>query len=454
MIIKDGLHKLLNLNVEANAATVIIYCDNKTERLNYVCEFIFNTVLKTNYNITNSIDDFNNSTHYKINYSNQLLGNTFQIAPFGLLFENTITEVKPSPFFKNDLIYFFEKKTTDFHFDIFSAVFYFISRLEEWQSFDADTHQRFEAKNSILFQHQFHLKPVVELWLEEFKTELQNFYPNLLFPKKQFKAISTIDVDNLFAFKHKGFVRTLGAICKDILNSNYKLLSTRLNVLRGKQKDPFDIYDSISEFCLQNNIPLLYFFLFKTGTKYDRTVNPNSSAFKEIFKLLSAKKAIIGIHPSYNSSTNEKMLQHEFSDFSKTLDQKVIISRQHYLRFNIKTTPDQLFKNGIIADFTMGFASEVGFRAGTSHPFYYYNFHTEQKSELIFVPFCAMDGAYLIYNNVPPNDVLNSLLKLANEIKKVNGLFITVFHERTFYNELYKGLGEIYIKLHSEMRDL
>ena len=62
-----------------------------------------------------------------------------------------------------------------------------------------------------------------------------------------------------------------------------------------------------------------------------------------------------------------------------------------------------------------------------------------------------MDGAYLVYDKITPEAALNSLLQLATEVKKVKGLFITVYHERTFYDEFYKGFGEIYKKLYFEI---
>jgi hypothetical protein len=214
---REGLHTLLNLGVETNVSHILIFSETKSERLNYACEFIFNTVLKVNYSVTQSISEFETSTHFKINYSEKSFDTAFHIQPHTLLIEPTLTEQKPQPFFNNENIYFFETSSSNFHFDIIAATFFLVSRLEEWQTFEADAHQRFEAKNSILFQNKFHLKPVVEIWIEEFKIALQHFYPAIIFPEKKFKAISTIDVDNLYAFKHKGFVRTTGAIVKDII---------------------------------------------------------------------------------------------------------------------------------------------------------------------------------------------------------------------------------------------
>ena len=64
MIKKEGLNTLLNLSIEANAPTFIIYVDTKSERLNYVCQFIFNTVLKVNYSLTNTISEFESSSGF------------------------------------------------------------------------------------------------------------------------------------------------------------------------------------------------------------------------------------------------------------------------------------------------------------------------------------------------------------------------------------------------------
>jgi hypothetical protein len=108
----------------------------------------------------------------------------------------------------------------------------------------------------------------------------------------------------------------------------------------------------------------------------------------------------------------------------------------------------------VAVDFTMGFATEPGFRAGTSHPFHYYDFTAEQAQELIFMPFCAMDGAYTVYGHADTEKAYDSLKALASEIKKAGGFFVTVFHERSFYDHLYPGFGDLYKKLHSELHEI
>lgn len=461
MLTKQSLYTLFDLNVASQAPLIEIYTEQHLPRLNYVCQFIFELTLNVPFRIIHDLEEFetiNNSL--KINYSETACtAQFFQVVPSGLLQQKEISEAKPSAIVKNGMIYFYPSNAKPeseklCHFDVFSAVFYCISRMEEWQQFEQDIHQRFEAPSSFLYQHKFHLKPVVDIWIEELRSDLKAIYPNVKFPEKKFKTISTIDVDNLFAFKSKGWMRTLGASARDILKRDFVNLRLRWMVMAGLMNDPFDVYKEVSEFCFEERIPLIWFFLFNTGNAYDRTVNPRSNSFLKVFSDLKENHALFGLHPSYYSAYKNGVLKSELENLSQKSNEHITLSRQHYLRFDIRTTPALLLKEGIIADFTMGFASYPGFRAGTSRPFQYYDFTKEAPTDLLFVPFCAMDGAYTVYDLADPDAALNSMLRLAKEVKQVNGLFITVFHERTFFDHLYMGFGTLYKKLHSRVKEL
>jgi hypothetical protein len=460
MLSQQSLYKILNIEISPKSAEILIYAEQQTERLSYVCEFIFKHVLKLNFRLYTQLNDFENQKGLKLNYSSKFIPQAFQIIPNGLLEQKGILEQRPIPDLKNNILYFYptESLHTYFkdclHFDIFSSIFYLISRYEEWQHYTPDAHGRFEVEQSSLFKNSFHLKPLVEIWILELKTELQKLFPDFVFPETQFQVLSTIDVDNLYAFKSKGILRTLGAGIKDILKGDLTNLSQRIRVLTGKLPDPFDIYESVSDFCFEKKIPLIYFFLFKTGDTHNRTVDPDSGAFKNVFSSIRSNHAHIAIHPSYNASIKNELLEKELTELTKQSGQVIGLSRQHYLRFDIRTTPNNLLKHGIFSDFTMGYASQAGFRAGTSHPFHYYDFNSEKRTELLFVPFCVMDGAYTIYKNASPKTAYKQMLALAQEVKKVNGLFITVFHERSFSDHLYPGFGTLYKKLHTQIKAL
>ncbi len=445
MVKIEDLNTLFQIKAVTNAPEFIIYSEAASSRLDYTANFIFKNVLNSTVLFTHDLSIFRTSKSFKINYSSSPIDDTFQIMPSEFIFEKGIqSNFTPTFEIKNNLITLFSSFSGNISFDVFSAVFYMISRYEEWQNFSADVHERFELKNSFLFKHNQHLKPVVNYWIEELKQNLQKHQPQLQFPKKDFVFVSTIDVDNLYAYKNKNAVRAIGASINDLFKLNFNTIKRRISVLMGKQQDPFDVYEKVNSFCKNNHTPLIYFFLQRSHTKFDRTINPSSNAFKNLFNTLIKQNILFGLHPSYYSYNNAALMKKEVDLINANANSSIKISRQHYLRFDFKTTPVLLMKNGIIADFSIGFASGSGYRAGTFTPFNYYNFNTEAENELLLVPFATMDGVYFNYSKTKPTEAENQIVAIAKEAQKLNGLFISVFHERTFDNELYTGFNEVY----------
>lgn len=412
----------------------------------YVCDFIFKQYLGINYILTDKAPLQDEMPCAILNYSNRQMKKCIHIQPDSILFEKGITSLKPTLSNQNGEFKLFPNDG-DLGFDIFAAVFYMISRYEEWQDFQADEHGRFELSQSILFKNKMHLRPVVDEWIELLKIKIKEKFNAVLFPPKNFRTLATIDVDNLFAYKHKGLSRTLGAGIKDLLRFNFKNIQRRNSVINDIEPDPFDIYDHFSLFCKEHKIPLIYFILFSNSAAHDRTIDPSSEIFPITIDRVRKHRAFVGLHPGYNSKNSELVFKKEYNAFVKAAKEKIEFTRQHYLRFNIKETPFLLMQNEINADFSMGFASGPGFRAGTSEAFFYYDFLKEESRDFILVPFCAMDGAYFVYQNIQAEKALEDLLKLKENVRKVGGLFTTVFHERTFDEQLYPGYGEMYKQL-------
>lgn len=407
-------------------ASIVIYAPVITARLRYVCKFIFNQGLQINFLLIDNETEFLNSKLAKLNYSVKTVESAFNINPNGLL--NSSKLEKP------------ELEYTKQNFDIFSAVFYHISRCEEWSLAKTDKHNRF-------IPTEIKKIPGVDIWIAELKSLLTAKFKSLQFPERKFKYISTIDVDNVFAYKAKPFIRQIGGALKDLKN-----WGTRMATVLSGQKDPFDEYAFQVELSKKYNIPLIYFFLYRHNTEYDRTIDPNHPEFIKLLQYLVRNDIQVGLHPSYYSTDKIELLNEEQKQLSKNSGKDVMASRQHFLRFNIKTTPKQLIKAGIQFDFTMGWSEHIGYRASTTLPFYYYDFETESELPLLAVPFAAMDGAFYLHQNHTAKEAYSELIDMATLVKSVNGLFITVIHDRSFSNTIAPGWKDLYQKLHEYLK--
>ncbi|WP_407281437.1 polysaccharide deacetylase family protein [Tenacibaculum maritimum] len=120
-------------------------------------------------------------------------------------------------------------------------------------------------------------------------------------------------------------------------------------------------------------------------------------------------------------------------------------SRQHYLRFNLPETYQKLIDLEIVEDYSMGYADHVGFRASTCTPFYFYDLDFEIQTPLKIFSFALMDTTLNDYMKLTPKQSLGRIRDLKNEVKKVNGVFITLFHNESLSNYLrWKGWGNVY----------
>jgi hypothetical protein len=103
-----------------------------------------------------------------------------------------------------------------------------------------------------------------------------------------------------------------------------------------------------------------------------------------------ADEAEIGIHPSYSSNKNLHELEIEIKRLGKVIKRDITKSRNHFLKLSFPTTYERLLEHDITDDYTMGYANAVGFRAGTSVSFPFYNIDLEQETKLLVHPFAVM----------------------------------------------------------------
>jgi len=417
------------------------------------CEYIFNLIFKDEFQIdyrtTTDIVEFQHYSQEKINYSNSKISQEFFIKATPLLFENQIIKQHIQVAQKHGTKVIFPNDNDDIGFDIFAATFYLISRYEEYLPFSPDQFGRFKAEDSLAFQNQFLTIPVVNIWINILKNSLKEKFPLIGIKSTAFNAIVTYDIDVAFKYNGRNIGRTVGSVLKDLSAFKIKDIQERINVLLRKQKDPWDTYHDLKKIILQNKLSSIFFFLLSDKSRHDRNLNYQQPIMKKLVNKI-AMFSEIGIHPSFYSSTFPEKILIEKERLENLASAKITKSRQHYLKFSLPDTYISLVAAGITEDYSMGFSGKPGFRAGSCRPFYFYDLKNEKQIDLKIFPITFMESTLNISLN--PNEALEKIFLLLEEVKNVDGTFISLWHNHTISKtDDYKEWKNIHEKMIQKM---
>lgn len=418
---------------------LLVYTNKISDRLNYIFHFILKEQLGIEFMFSTNIEECKLSDKDIINYSNESINNArFQIKPHTLLFEEGIKPQQIDCFETDGYKAFFKTSASDFQFDIFAASFYLLSRYEEYLPHEKDIYGRYSHENSLAFKNNFLHKPLINIWINDLTLRLKTAFENIIFHPPVFKAILTYDIDIAWSYQHKGFFRNIGGFIK---NPGLERLSVMLRI----KKDPFDAYDFIDKLHEQKQLSVLYFFLVADNvSKYDKNISPNKASMRELIKAHSNKYPI-GLHPSWKSNNNITILKKEKAYLEEIANKQILNSRQHYIQFSLPDSFEKLIKAGINNDFSMGYGSINGFRASFAGSFYWYNLAAEKMTRLKLFPFCFMDANSHYEQHQNTKDAFAELMHYKNECEKVNGLFISIFHNNFLgTDKKFNGWKEMY----------
>tara|TARA_B100001113_G_C21070917_1_gene605527 strand:- start:134 stop:1453 length:1320 start_codon:yes stop_codon:yes gene_type:complete len=416
---------------------LLIFSETLSPRLEYVFNHIFVNQLGLQIKFTTQIKDFLNSNTPKLSYARNTTPNSMFFQAHSLLYDNTIVEqdINLSTYKKTPIFFLSSNSKSALPFDPFAATFYMLSRYEEYLCHQKDTFFRFPAHESLAFQNKFLQIPVVDRWIFFIKEILSSEYPNLNFREHNFTYLNTIDVDNAFAYLEKGFFRTIGSFMRSIIQLNYQDFFYRLNVLFFHKKDPYDTYDTLLAIHNKYNLKTIIFFLLANYGRLDKNVSHKSKKYQSLIQYLN-KFFDVGVHASYASNSNPKNLHLEIDRLSSIIGSKITKNRQHYIKLNLPHNYQNLIANNICEDYSMGFSSEPGFRAGTSHSFNFFNLKDNTTTNLLLHPFCVMDVTLMNYLKLKPEKALSTIKLLVDEVKKVNGCFISIWHNESFIDSI------------------
>ncbi|MBX2904865.1 MAG: polysaccharide deacetylase family protein [Taibaiella sp.] len=311
-------------------------------------------------------------------------------------------------------------------FDLFAAIFYLLSRYEEYNSNAKDKHDRYPATDSVLYRNGWLQRPIVDEWVHAFRQELERTLQVKL-PPPVFSFCATYDIDIAYSHLHKGVGRIAGAFLRALLHADLKQVSQRSRVLRKKQKDPYDSFRWMRQIHKEYGVSPTYFVLAALHTtRFDKNIHPQHPAMVRVIKNI-AKEGKLGIHPSYHSQEGDT-LQQERKVVEQIAGHGTTLSRQHYIRAVLPHTYRALIGHGITDDYSMGYGTHLGFRAGTGCPFYWYDLEKEQVTALRVHPFCFMDTTAHYEARLEAQQAFERLEAMTEVLRRTGSVLVTVFH--------------------------
>jgi hypothetical protein len=440
---------LCNLAAMKNPSDMLlILTPAVTNRLRYIAALMVKELLGLEVEFTPSADEFAGYKGPRLCYAKEPMAEGLFIPSCGLLSETSVLHREVTYGAINGVpALFVATEGNEPGFDLFAAAFYMVSRHEEYDHHKKDTFGRFPATESIAWRNGFLELPVVNLWARMLGELLKKHVPSVSIHQPEYRFTPTIDIDHAWCYRGRTFSRTLGGIGRSLMNLRPGEVVSRLKVLGGVAPDPYDTYSFIREAHGPDGIDPLWFILFADYGRDDNNVTLTSRIFHRLVQDLDRHRTV-GIHPSLSSNKHLLKLEDEYYGLCDLVDRPVTISRQHFLKLSMPKTYRTLIGLGITDDYSMGYASHLGFRAGMASPFPFFDLSRNEVTPLIIHPVSVMDVTIVDYLRLNRDEGLKAIVNVIDTVKSSHGEFVSLWHNESL-GEMgrWKGWREVYIEM-------
>lgn len=412
---------------------LLIHIPKITNRIGYTLNVVFHYLLRIDYTITTDTDTFLSHNDAKLCYGSQRLGDAPFIKASDLLFQTSVEDLDLGFFSYNGTAALFPVygKDIDLPFDPLAAIFYTISRYEEYLPHITDEHDRFSAHDSVAFKYNYLQVSIVDRWALLIRDLVVAKFPSWSFSSRTYDFEQTVDIDAAYSFKNKGLPRTIVGFLRDgIHRHDFPALRQRLRVIFRKEPDPYDTFNYILSLRDKHKaMHLVFFVLLGDYSNFDKPISYHNAEFRTLIQHLG-DYAKVGIHPSYSVLENPQNIEKEAHRLETILHRTIVRSRFHFLRFHLPESFRGLLDAQMTHDYSMGFPDEVGFRAGTCTPYPFYDLESDQETDLILHPFAVMDTTLQKYQNMSPAQATEAYKSIIHEVRSVNGTFCAIWHNQ------------------------
>ena len=261
-------------------------------------------------------------------------------------------------------------------FDLIGACFFFQTRYEEYVIKERDSVGRFPFHLSYAARAGLIERAVVNEYVDLLWELMSRLTPGLPRSRREFRVRPSHDADFPFALRGAGPRRLLRSVAgegwrKRSVTAAVRRLRDWWAVRRGDAtRDPYNTYGWLmSESERRGLVNTFYFMAGASDRRYDPGFPILDPALRRILREIADRGHIIGLHPSFQSYRDTKMVERELLALKSACGSVGVVqqewgSRQHFRRWKVFQTPAVLADAGIRSDSSVGFAERAGFVPG------------------------------------------------------------------------------------------
>jgi len=320
---------------------------------------------------------------------------------------------------------------------------------------------------NILNMHGLLYKPVVDI-------EYGKSYKALPWPEgRSFAVCLTHDVDSVtnYSFvqsmriRHAQLSQSLPVINKIRIALGYGIDVFR-SLSRYGENDPLHCYERWLE--AERRINSHSTFFFWPGLRNVKQRHPSDCMYDltdtitfdhqrvsvaEMIREIDRQGWEIGLHASWHAYNDLEELKRQKYALEHVVGHEILSIRQHYLHYDISSTPRAHSDAGFHYDSTLGFTDNVGFRFGTCHPWPLYDLKKETFLPIVEIPLIIQDGALLGATRglrLDEDTAMTYITQLAEEVTSVNGVLTLLWHPDRI---IHQASWSLYIRALDYLKD-
>ena len=333
-------------------------------------------------------------------------------------------------------------------------------RTEEFESDVRDRWGRWNFEHSDNFRRGKHREPEIDEWLAEVRGRIGAASCVPLWPGgHSFVVCPSHDVDMMTrSWTPNQVVRSLGTALsgahgKDRTEAVLKACGRA--VVYGTSRAPSSAatLQRCIDIELARDVRGSYFFTVHPPGRaswYDSVYTVNDRLVfgdqrrrvRDVMNEVAQAGFDVGLHGSSASATDARLLSAQREVLENAIGREVQTIRQHWLHWDVHATPAAQAAAGFRADSTLGFNRNVGFRAGTSFPFFLSTPDPFDAVDVLEIPLIAQDsalfGAHALDLDEPSaREVVQTLVE---RVAVVGGVFTTLVHPHSLLDDRVASL--------------